>query len=76
MKGRHSEVDDLNDFVAAEAKRLGMQAPVNEAIVELTHRVEMGVLNATPEISGSLQIWPARDRGDAKSTAEWELSRG
>ncbi len=49
MKGRHSEVDDLNGFVAAEAKRLGMQAPVNEAIVELVHRVEMGVLNATPE---------------------------
>ena len=28
MKGRHSEVDDLNGFVATEAKRLGMRAPV------------------------------------------------
>jgi 2-dehydropantoate 2-reductase len=49
MKGRHSEVDDLNGFVATEARRLGMHAPVNEAIVELAHRVEMGLLNATPE---------------------------
>ena len=49
IKGRHSEVDDLNGFVAKEAKRLGMQAPGNEAIVELAHRIEMRVLNATPE---------------------------
>jgi 2-dehydropantoate 2-reductase len=49
MRGRHSEVDDLNGFVAMEAKRLGLRAPMNEAIAELAHRVEMGVLNATPE---------------------------
>ena len=46
---RIKTVDDLNGFVATVAKRLGMRAPVNEAIVELAHRVEMGVLNATPE---------------------------
>jgi 2-dehydropantoate 2-reductase len=49
MKGRHSEVDDLNGFVAAEAKRLGVSAPVNAAIVRLAHRIETGDLVAAPE---------------------------
>ena len=44
MKGRHSEVDDLNGLVAAEAARLGRAAPVNAAIAELAHRVENGTL--------------------------------
>ncbi len=49
MKGRHSEVDDLNGVVAAEARRVGLRAPVNAAIVELAHRIEMGALKAAPE---------------------------
>jgi 2-dehydropantoate 2-reductase len=44
MKGRHSEVDDLNGLVAAEASRLGRAAPVNAAIAELAHRIEKGSL--------------------------------
>ena len=38
MKGRHSEVDDLNGLVVAEQARLGGAAPVNAAVVELAHR--------------------------------------
>ena len=48
MKGRHSEVDDLNGLVAAEAERLGRRAPVNAAIAELAHRVEKGLLKPDP----------------------------
>ena len=44
MKGRHSEVDDLNGLVAREAARLGRAAPVNAAIAELAHRIEDGRL--------------------------------
>lgn len=44
MKGRHSEVDDLNGLVAGEAKRMGKRAPVNEAITTLAHRIERGEL--------------------------------
>jgi 2-dehydropantoate 2-reductase len=44
MKGRHSEVDDLNGLVASEARRLGGRAPVNEAITELARRIERGEL--------------------------------
>lgn len=48
MKGRHSEVDDLNGLVAAEAKRVGRSAPVNAAIAELAHRIEKGSLKPDP----------------------------
>jgi 2-dehydropantoate 2-reductase len=48
MKGRHSEVDDLNGLVASEAGKLGRPAPVNAAIAELAHRVEKGTLKADP----------------------------
>lgn len=49
MKGRHSEVDDLNGLVAAEAARLGRSAPVNAAIAELGRRIEAGTLKPGPE---------------------------
>jgi 2-dehydropantoate 2-reductase len=42
MKGRRSEVDDLNGLVAATHARLGSRAPVNEAVVEVAHRMERG----------------------------------
>lgn len=42
MKGRRSEVDDLNGLVAATHRVLGGRAPVNEAVVELAHRIERG----------------------------------
>jgi 2-dehydropantoate 2-reductase len=48
MKGRHSEVDDLNGLVAAEAARLGRTAPVNAAIAEMAHRIERGLLSPDP----------------------------
>ncbi len=40
MKGRHSEVDDLNGLVAQEAQRLGLPAPVNAAVAEIGRRIE------------------------------------
>ena len=49
MKGRHSEVDDLNGLVSHMAKLHGKPAPVNTAIVELAHRIERGKLKPNPE---------------------------
>jgi 2-dehydropantoate 2-reductase len=40
VKGRRSEVDDINGLVARTHRDLGGRAPVNEAVVELAHRVE------------------------------------
>lgn len=48
MKGRHSEVDNLNGEVVAQAKRAGLRTPVNAAIVEVARRIEQGVLKPAP----------------------------
>jgi 2-dehydropantoate 2-reductase len=49
MKGRHSEVDDLNGLVVAERMKRGGAAPVNAAVVELAHRIERGELAPGPD---------------------------
>lgn len=48
MKGRHSEVNDLNGTVVAEAQRLGCRAPVNAAIVEMALAIESRRLKPDP----------------------------
>lgn len=55
MKGRHSEVDDLNGLVAEMARRLNQPAPVNAAIVKLAHMIEKGELTPGPENCKLLQ---------------------
>jgi 2-dehydropantoate 2-reductase len=42
MKGRHSEVDDLNGLVARTHRELGGRAPVNELVVDFAHDIEAG----------------------------------
>jgi 2-dehydropantoate 2-reductase len=44
MKGRRSEVDELNGLVVRTHRAAGGRALVNEAVVELAHRVERGEL--------------------------------
>lgn len=48
MKGRRSEVDQINGLVVDEQRRLGGRAPANELAVELAHRIESGELKAEP----------------------------
>jgi 2-dehydropantoate 2-reductase len=48
MKGRHSEIDELNGFVVAEGARLGVPTPVNELLTRLGHRIERGELERGP----------------------------
>jgi 2-dehydropantoate 2-reductase len=55
MKGRRSEVDNINGQVVAEAKRLGLSTPVNAAIVELAHQIEQGGLKPNPANLALLQ---------------------
>ncbi|WP_019180151.1 ketopantoate reductase family protein [Microbacterium yannicii] len=40
LKGRHSEVDDINGRVVALGRRHGVDTPANAAVVELAHRIE------------------------------------
>jgi 2-dehydropantoate 2-reductase len=49
IKGRHSEVDELNGLVAAEQEKRGGTAPVNRAVVEIARRIERGDLKPAPE---------------------------
>jgi 2-dehydropantoate 2-reductase len=48
IKGRHSEVDDINGRVVTESEHHGLSAPVNVAVVELAHRIEGGDLTPGP----------------------------
>jgi 2-dehydropantoate 2-reductase len=48
MKGRHSEVDNINGEVVTQAQRLGLKMPVNAAIVEVARRIEQGILKPDP----------------------------
>jgi 2-dehydropantoate 2-reductase len=48
IKGRHSEVDDLNGLVVVERAKRGSAAPVNAAVVEIAHRIERGDLKPSP----------------------------
>lgn len=48
VKGRHSEVDDLNGHVVAKGAELDVETPVNTAVVEIAHRIERGELRPDP----------------------------
>ena len=49
IKGRHSEVDELNGLVAAEHEKRGGAAPVNRAVVDIARRIERGDLKPGPD---------------------------
>jgi 2-dehydropantoate 2-reductase len=49
QKGRRTEIDFINGFIAEKAKEAGCAAPTHEAIVALVKRVERGELAPRPE---------------------------
>jgi len=48
LKGRYSEVDQINGYVADESEKRGLQAPVNRAVTEITRRIHAGELKPDP----------------------------
>jgi 2-dehydropantoate 2-reductase len=48
MKGRRTEVDYLNGYVVRKGREVGVPTPMNEAIVEVTKRMEAGELKPAP----------------------------
>ena len=48
IKHRRTEVDYLNGRIVQLASRLGIPAPMNQAIVDLTHELEAGVIQPGP----------------------------
>ncbi len=48
LKGRRTEIDFINGFVADHGERIGISAPTNVIIADLVKKVERGELKADP----------------------------
>jgi 2-dehydropantoate 2-reductase len=57
MKGRRTEVEYLNGYVARKGREVGVSTPMNEAVVQVVQRVESGALKPDP---ANLQLLIAR----------------
>ncbi|GAB7069078.1 ketopantoate reductase family protein [Mycobacterium hodleri] len=55
MKSRRSEVDQINGRVVEELGRVGRLAPVNDAVVQLAHRIERGELTRSTDNVAALR---------------------
>ena len=53
LKGRRTEVEYLNGYVVKKGREVGTPTPMNEAIVEITKRIEAGAL---PQGPANLQL--------------------
>ena len=49
MRGRRTEIDELNGYVVAQGKRFGIPTPVNEAVVREVHHHGVGTLRPDPK---------------------------
>ena len=47
-KGRRTEIDEMNGWVAAQGRECGVATPVSRAVVETVHEVESGARPAAP----------------------------
>lgn len=54
-KGRRTEIDYLNGYVAARGREVGVPTPVNDAIVTVFKEVESGVL--APDPANVDRVW-------------------
>lgn len=59
MKGRRTEVDYLNGYVACKGREVGVPTPMNESVVAVTKRIETGEL--TPG-TANLQLLATRQQ--------------
>jgi 2-dehydropantoate 2-reductase len=47
-KGRRTEIDAMNGFIAAQGATVGIAAPANAKLTEIVTRVERGELKPAP----------------------------
>ena len=55
VKGRKTEVNELNGFIARKGRQVGIATPVNDAIVTVTRKVERGQIEPSLENLKSLE---------------------
>lgn len=48
-KGKPCEIDAINGVLSREAKKVGVNTPVNDLVVRLIHRIEQGELSPSKE---------------------------
>jgi 2-dehydropantoate 2-reductase len=53
-RGRLTEIDFINGYVADLGRRLGVPTPVNTGIVETVHAIEQGRRSPSPVLLGWL----------------------
>jgi 2-dehydropantoate 2-reductase len=58
MRGRRTEIDDLNGFVVAQGRRVGVATPFNAAIVRLFHERGIGFAPAPAHLGPLLAMLP------------------
>ena len=52
LKGRRTEIDFINGYIAAKGAEIGVPAPANARITELVTAVERGQLTPSPALLG------------------------
>lgn len=72
-RGARTEVDVINGGVAATARRLGLEAPLNEGIVAIVHEYERGV--GAPG-SGAFARLAALDAGPVSPSSKERTTHG
>jgi 2-dehydropantoate 2-reductase len=55
VKGRRTEIDYINGFIANKAASVGLRAPANLALVELVKSVERGEKKPNPELVAAIE---------------------
>jgi len=50
LKGRRTEIEEMNGFICASGEAIGYPAPAQRALMEAVHRVERGEVAAAPEV--------------------------
>jgi 2-dehydropantoate 2-reductase len=60
MKGRRTEIDYLNGYVAEQGRRLGVKTPFNDAVVQVVRSHGVGTLKPDPKnLEPLLRMLPA-----------------
>jgi 2-dehydropantoate 2-reductase len=57
MKGRRTEVDQLNGFIAAKGKQLAVDTPINDAVVDLFKQMNTGEIKPSPSNLNKLELF-------------------
>ena len=56
LKGRRTEIEFMNGYIAERGRFIGVPAPAHERLTALVTRVERGELRAAPQLLGAIAV--------------------